>query len=331
MTATTTDGPSRGRTDSLRKDSFRNRNSGLLYIVPFLLVFTAFGLFPLLYSGVVSLNSVDLQTPNQMQFVGLHNYTKLLGDPLFWGALRNTVTLGFLAIAPQLLIALLVGNLLNYRMRYRTFWRVAVLMPYATSVAAATLIFAQLFGHDYGPINLLLEKFGLGAVDWQNGSFASQLAIACIVTWRWTGYNALIYLAAMQAVPDELYEAAELDGASKWRQFTSVTVPGIRGTIVFTMIISTIGAMQLFVEPLMFEGGPVGVQGGVSRQYQTLTLYLYQQGWSYFHLGYASAIAFTILLLILVLIGLGMAVNLGAGRVRSGVRRRAYSTPEGPR
>ncbi|WP_431795240.1 carbohydrate ABC transporter permease [Microbacterium enclense] len=290
--------------------------SGVIYLIPFVVIFGVFGLFPLIYSGVVSLNDVDLRNPTQMTFIGLENYTELFADPFFWNALRNTLTLGILACGPQLVLALVVANLLNYRMRYQTFWRVMVLMPYATSVAAATLIFAQLYGRDYGLVNSVINALGLPAVDWQAGTFASQFAIATIVTWRWMGYNALIYLASMQSIPDELYEAAELDGASKWRQFMSVTLPSIRGTILFTVIISTIGAMQLFVEPLLFEGASIGVQGGVSRQYQTLTLYMYQQGWSFFNLGYASSIAFTILLIVIIALGIGYVGRVVAQRGR---------------
>lgn len=290
--------------------------SGPFYLAPFVVVFGVFGLFPLVYSGVVSLHDVSLQAPDRMTFLGLANYTKLLSDQFFWNALKNTITLGVLACGPQLVIALVVANLLNYRMRFPTFWRVAILMPYATSVAAATLIFAQLYGRDYGLINSIISSVGLDPIDWQAGTFTSQFAIATIVTWRWMGYNALIYLASMQAIPDELYEAAEIDGASKWRQFTSITVPSIRGTILFTVIISTIGAMQLFVEPLLYEGASIGVQGGVSRQYQTLTLYMYQQGWTFFNLGYASAIAFTILMLIILALGAGFLLRLAAQRRR---------------
>jgi cellobiose transport system permease protein len=295
----------------------RHGRSGVLYLLPFVAIFGVFGLFPLIYSGVVSLNDVDLQNPTRMTFIGFDNYVKLMADPFFWNALKNTLTLGILACGPQLLIALGVANLLNYRMRGQTFWRVVILMPYATSVAAATLIFAQLYGRDYGLINSIVSAIGLPPVDWQSGSFASQFAIATIVTWRWMGYNALIYLASMQSIPDELYEAAELDGASKWRQFRSVTLPSIRGTILFTVIISTIGAMQLFVEPLLFEGGSIGVQGGVSRQYQTLTLYMYQQGWTFFNLGYASSIAFTVLLLIIIALGGGYLIRQAVLRARA--------------
>ncbi|MBS1698620.1 MAG: sugar ABC transporter permease [Actinobacteria bacterium] len=295
----------------------RAGGSGVLYLLPFVIIFGVFGLFPLVYSGIVSLNDVNLQNPSMMTFIGLQNYGKLFADPFFWNALWNTITLGVLACGPQLIIALGVANLLNYKMRFQTFWRVIILIPYATSVAAATLIFAQLYGHDYGLINSIISSVGLPKVDWQGGTFASQFAIATIVTWRWMGYNALIYLASMQSIPDELYEAAELDGASKWRQFVSVTLPSIRGTIMFTVVISTIGALQLFVEPLLYEGGSIGVQGGVSRQYQTLTLYMYQQGWTYFHLGYASSIAFSVLLLVIIALGGGYLVRAAIVRTRA--------------
>ncbi|MFV0428332.1 MAG: carbohydrate ABC transporter permease [Arachnia sp.] len=228
-----------------------------------------------------------------------------MSDPFFWNALKNTITLGFMAIGPQLIIALTVANLLNYRLKGQLFWRVAVIVPYATSVAAATLIFSQLYSENFGLVNGFLTTIGLPSVNWQSGTFASQVAIASIVTWRWVGYNALLYLAAMQAISPEQYEAAALDGAGKFRQFLSITIPEIRGTIIFTVILSTIGGMQLFVEPLLYEGGPTGMQGGLSRQYQTLALYMYQQGWANSRLGYGSAIAFSTLVLIVVLLAVG--------------------------
>jgi cellobiose transport system permease protein len=276
------------------------------YLVPFFGLFAIFGLFPLLYTGFVSLNSVDLQTSAVMRFVGLANYAKLLSDPFFWNAVRTSFTLGFLAVGPQLAIALVVAHLLNYRLRGQTFWRVAVLMPYATSVAAATLLFSQFYAYDHGLVNYLLGLFGIDKVDWQAGTWTSQLAIASIVTWRWTGYNALIYLAAMGTIDPELYEAAAIDGASKWRQFIWVTIPGIRPTILFTIVISTIGALQLFTEPLLYGSVSFGIgpQGGVSRQYQTLVLYMYQQGWTYYHLGYAATIAIAVLLLVILMVAI---------------------------
>ncbi|MFE5541154.1 carbohydrate ABC transporter permease [Streptomyces sp. NPDC056519] len=280
------------------------------FLVPFFTLFAAFGIFPLLYTAYVSLYRAELQTPGELEWRGLGNYTALFADPFFWTALRNTFTIGVLSTVPQLLMALGLAHVLNYRLRGRTFFRTALLLPYATSVAAASLIFAQLFGHDFGLINRLLDLVGVHPVDWQNGTVASQIAVSSIVVWRWTGYNALIYLAGMQTIPAELYEAAEVDGASRWRQFLHVTLPGLRPTIVFTAVVSTIGATQLFGEPLLFEGS---VSGGISHQYQTLGLYMYEQGWGFFHLGRAAAIAWVMFLLIAVLVG----ANAWAVRRRS--------------
>ncbi|MFE9254730.1 carbohydrate ABC transporter permease [Streptomyces sp. NPDC006879] len=287
------------------------------FLAPFFLFFTAFGLFPLLYTGWAALHQVELTDPNAMHWVGLHNFTRLLGDEFFWNALRNTLTIGLLSTVPQLLIALGVAQLLHHRLRGSAFFRVAVLTPYATSVAAATLVFVLLFGRDYGMINWASGLIGIEPVDWQNGTLASQLAVSTIVIWRWTGYNALIYLAAMQAVPEELYESAALDGASRWQQFRHVTVPSLRPTILFTCVVSTIGATQLFGEPLLFNGA-AGATGGAEHQFQTLGLYLYEQGWVNLHLGRASAIAWT-MFLILLLVG---AVN---GALMRWLRRREQS------
>ncbi|NJQ07924.1 carbohydrate ABC transporter permease [Streptomyces lonarensis] len=270
------------------------------FIAPFFLFFGAFGLFPLLFTGWAALHRVRLAAPNDMEWAGLDNFVRLMSDEYFWNALGNTFTIGVLATVPQLAIALGLAHLLNYKMRGSNFFRVAMLTPYATSVAAATLVFAMLYGRDYGMINWALDLVGIDAVDWKSGSLTTQFAISTIVIWRWTGYNTLIYLAAMQAVPKDLYESAALDGASPWKQFLHVTLPSLRPTILFTVVVSTIGATQLFGEPLLFGGSP---SGGAQNEYQTLGLYMYEMGWTNFNLGRASAIAWAMFLL-LIIIGL---------------------------
>jgi cellobiose transport system permease protein len=298
--ATSVRAASDGRPAGWRSKLYRldTKASPYAYIAPFFLCFAAFGLFPLIYTGWLSLHQVELGTG--AKWAGFRNYTALWNNQFFWNALRNTFTLGLISTVPQLMMALGLAHLLNFKLRARGFFRVAVLAPYATSIAAASLVFVQLFNPDYGMINQILGHLGIGPVAWSSSKWPSQIAISAIVTWRWTGYNALIYLAAMQAVPADLYEAAALDGASRWRQFISVTVPSIRPTIFFTVVVSTIGATQLFGEPLIY-GGNSG-SGGSAHQYQTLSLYMYDKGWQVGELGQASAVAW-VMLLILLLVG----------------------------
>jgi cellobiose transport system permease protein len=294
------------------------------YVAPFFVIFFAFGLFPVLYTGWVSLHDVSLQNTDEMAWVGLDNYSRLLHSDRFWNALLNTFTIGVISTVPQLLMAIGLAHVLNSKLRGSTFFRVSMLIPYATSVAAATIVFAMLFGRDFGLINWFLGLFGVDNIDWQSGRWSSQIAISVIVTWRWTGYNALIYLAAMQSIPKDLYEAAEVDGANRWQQLRHVTVPGIKPTIVFTVIVSTIGATQLFGEPLLF-GGAGGYRGGADHQYQTLGLLLYEQGWFNFQLGRAAATAWTMFLIIMVAVVLN-ALLASRGRSVLGVGRRRRST-----
>ncbi|MEU5363056.1 sugar ABC transporter permease [Streptomyces sp. NPDC005925] len=275
------------------------RWSPYAFVSPFFLLFLAFGLFPLVYTGWASLHQVELTAPTDMTWVGLKNYTRIFDDDFFWNAARNTLTIGIISTVPQLLMAMGIAHILNYRLRASTFYRVAILAPYATSIAAASLVFVLLFGRDYGMINWALGMIGVDNIDWQNETWASQAAVSTIVIWRWTGYNALIYLAAMQAIPQDLYESAALDGASRWKQFLHVTLPSLRPTILFTVVVSTIGASQVFGEPLLFDANK-GASGGSQHQFQTLGLYLYEQGWVNQHLGRASAIAWAMFLILIV-------------------------------
>ncbi|WP_030179907.1 carbohydrate ABC transporter permease [Streptomyces violaceorubidus] len=282
------------------------RWSPYAFVSPFFLLFLAFGLFPLIYTGWASLHTVELTAPTDMKWTGFDNYTRIFDDEFFWNAAKNTLWIGIISTVPQLLMAMGLAHILNYKLRGSTFYRVVMLAPYATSIAAASLVFVLLFGRDYGMINWALDLVGLDKIDWQNGSWASKFAVSTIVIWRWTGYNALIYLAAMQAIPQDLYESAALDGASRWRQFIHVTLPSLRPTILFTVVVSTIGASQVFGEPLLFDANK-GASGGSQHQFQTLGLYLYEQGWVNQHLGRASAIAWA-MFLILIVIGIINAV-----------------------
>ncbi|MEV4890176.1 sugar ABC transporter permease [Nonomuraea sp. NPDC055795] len=256
------------------------------YVAPFFLLFCAFGLFPLLYTAWVSLHEWTLLS-DVHTFVGLGNFGTLLGDAYFWNATFNTLSIGVISTVPQLLLAIWLAHLLNRPLRMQTFFRISLLLPNVTSVVAVVVIFSQLFGRDFGLINWVLGWFGVGTIDWAAGTATSHIAISVMIMWRWTGYNALIFLAAMQAVPRELYEAATIDGASNLTQLRRITVPMIRPTIVFVVIVSTIGAMQILAEPLLFGGS--SVTGGPDRQFQTLSLFVYEHGFTKFDFGYASA------------------------------------------
>lgn len=274
--------------------------SPYLFVAPFFLIFIGFGLFPLVYTAWVSLHDWDLSGSGG--FVGLDNYTALFGDPDFWNAVVNTIGMLVLATVPQLLLALVLASLLNQRLRGLTFLRMGVLLPIVTSVAAVGIVFSQIFDRDAGMINGLLGLVGVDGVDWRADKWSSWVAISTMVNWRWVGYNALIYLAAMQSIPKELYEAAVVDGASRIRQFRSITVPMIRPAILFTVIVSTIAGMQLFTEPLIFGQGGFAIAGGSLRQFQTLSMFMFEKAFRDFDMGYGSAVAWMIFLMIMVLV-----------------------------
>ncbi|MEV0676290.1 sugar ABC transporter permease [Actinosynnema sp. NPDC050436] len=283
------------------------RYSPYLFIAPFFVLFGLTGLFPLAYTAYVSLFDWELGA-DSTPFVGLDNYAALLADDRFWNALLNTVSIFLLSTGPQLVAAVLLAALLNTALRGRTAWRMGVLLPYAASLVALTIIFADLFGPRYGLVNDVLEFLGLSRVDWQSSRWWSHVAIAAMVDWRWTGYNALIVLAAMQAIPQDVREAAVVDGAGRVRRFVSVTLPVLRPTLVFVVVTSTIGGLQIFTEPKLFA--PAGSSGGgATGQYQTVVLYLYQSAFEGFDLGYASALAWVLFLVVVVVAGVNFLLT----------------------
>ena len=273
--------------------------SPYLYISPFFLLFIVTGLFPLLYTGFVSVHQWGL-IKGQGDYVGLENFSTVLHQEIFWKAVRNTLSIFLLSSIPQIAMALVIAALLDANIRAKTFWRMGVLVPYVVAPVAVALIFGQMFADQSGIINELLRDVGLPTVRWHSEVLPSHIAIATMVNFRWTGYNTLILLAAMQAIPRDIYEAALIDGANRVRQFFSVTIPLLRPAIIFVIITSTIGGLQIFDEPRMFD--QFG-RGGADQQYLTLTNYIYQLGWAQKNFGRAAAVAWLLFLLI-VLIGI---------------------------
>jgi cellobiose transport system permease protein len=284
-----------------------------LLIAPFFLLFAVFGLFPIIFNAVVALRNWRLDDPDNRGWAGFENFSRLLTDDDFWNALGNTFGIFILSTLPQLLIALIIANLLNRRLRATTWWRVGILLPYVTPVAASTLVFAMFFARDYGLANWFLQLVGFGAenpIDWRASKWSSWIAIAVMVNWKWIGYNALLYLSAMQSIPKDVYEAAAVDGAGPWTQLWRITVPMIQPVILFTVVLSTIGGLQLFNEPMLFDENPASASGGSDGQFQTIAQLIYKVGWKDLNLGYAAAMSWALFLIILIV----AAVNALATR-----------------
>jgi cellobiose transport system permease protein len=281
-----------------RRNAWDQKLSPYLYISPFFLLFALVGLFPLGYTAFVSVHDWNL-IGGKGAFVGLENYQEVLQQPLFWKGLRNTFSIFLLSSVPQVIIGLFLAAMLDANLRAKTFWRMGVLLPYVVMPVAVGMIFNKIFADQSGMANAVLAVFGIDPIRWHADVLASHIAIATMVDFRWTGYTTLILLAGMQAIPNDLYEAAVVDGAGRWRSFRSITVPSLKPTIIFVVITSTIGGLQIFDEPRMFD--QTG-QGGSDRQWMTVTMYLYELGWgAQKSFGRASAVAWILFLIILVI------------------------------
>ena len=263
-----------------------------LFLAPALMVIGVFFALPVLGALVLSFTDYDLYAladPHNVRFVGLHNYLALLQRPLFWAALGHTVY--FVAVAVPLSMAVSLGGalLLNSPLaRAQAFFRTALFAPVVTTVVAVAIIWRYLFNTKYGVVNALLDTLGLHPVDWLGDPRWAMPTIILFAVWKNFGYNMIIFLAGLQAIPSTLYEAARIDGASPWRQFRHITWPMLRPTLLMVAILTVSGYFQLFAEPYVItEGGPL--QSTVS------VLYLmYDEGFTWWNLGSASAVAFAL-------------------------------------
>ncbi|MFI7583748.1 carbohydrate ABC transporter permease [Kocuria sp. M1N1S27] len=289
--------------------------SPYLYIAPFFVLFAAVGLFPLGYTFFVSLFDWHLLT-GRGEFVGLGNFAEVLRDRFFWNSLFNTVSIFLLSSIPQVTVAVVIAAVLDQNLRAKTLWQMSVLLPYVVTPVAVAMIFTNMFGEQYGLINNILGSLGIDPIMWKNETLPSHIAIAAMVNWRWTGYNALILLAAMQAVPRDLYDAGAIDGAGPVRRFFSITLPSIRPTMVFVVITTTIGGLQIFTEPRLYD--PVAA-GGTQRQFQTTVLYLWEMAFQRQNFGKASTIAWLLFLLIVLF---GVVNYLVSRRIATASERR---------
>ncbi|KQV47378.1 cytochrome C biogenesis protein [Pelomonas sp. Root1217] len=259
-------------------------------VSPFLILFAVFGLFPLLFSAWLAFQSWEPTSGiDSMKFVGLDNFVFALTDGWFWKALRNTLWLAFVSGAPQHLVALPLAVFLHRSFgRWRGLFSGAYFLPYITSTVAIAMLFGSLFSNDYGLINQALHAlFGMDNINWMRSPDAIKPAIALVVFWRYVGFNLVLYLAALQTIPNDLYQAAKLDGANAWQQFWRITLPSLKPMILFGVTLSLIGGLQLFEEPFILTNG----KGGADQQAMTVAMYLYREAFDFSDFGGASALA----------------------------------------
>jgi cellobiose transport system permease protein len=288
----------------------RNYWAPYLFISPFYILFAIFGLFPPLFGFYISFQEWNGITPPA--FSGMSNYVVVLTDKLFWQAFLNTVVMAVLATVPGLFLSLWCAFLLNNSIRrFRHFYLASLFSPTVASSAAIALIFGLIYGREFGILNASLRLAGLPAIDWLGNPIAMKVSLAVLLIWRWLGYNTVIYLAGLQAIPHEYYEAARVDGANTWHLFRHISVPLLRRVILFTTVLSTIGILQLFAEPYLL----VGPGGGPGNSLRTMMMYLYTNAFTYFRFGYASAISYVLFVIVVV----GTIVNLIVGRRREAI------------
>lgn len=261
-----------------------------LFVTPALMVLGLFFLLPVIAALVLSVTDYDLYALadiRNLRFVALQNYWALLQRPLFWSALGHTVYFVVVGVPLSLMASLGSALLLNSPLaRFKPFFRTALFAPVVTTVVAVAVIWRYLFNTKYGLINYVLDSIGMPTVDWLGDPHWAMPTIILFAVWKNFGYNMIIFMAGLQAIPGDLYEAARIDGASAWAQFRHITLPMLKPTMVMVSILTVSGYFQLFAEPyVMTEGGPL--------QSTTSVLYLmYEEGFKWWNLGSASAVAF---------------------------------------
>ncbi len=260
-------------------------------ISPFYLIFLAFGLIPVGFSLYLSFHRWD--GLGSMEFAGLAQYRYLLSDTQFWNALGNTLVIWAMATFPMLFLALLVAVMINSAKRLTSFYRFAFFVPNVTSVVAVAIVFGSVFSTNFGLVNAVLQGLGLDPVAWLQTPWSIKVSIAALMSWQWVGYNAIIFLAGLQTIPGELYEAARVDGASPVQTFFRITVPLMRPVILFTLVVSTITGLQSFSEPqvlLSTTSNTSTFAGGPDNAGQTMVLYFFQQSFDNNDFGYGAAV-----------------------------------------
>jgi len=268
-----------------------------LFLAPALTVLVATFFLPIAGSLLLSFTDFDIYAIGRLdnfRVIGPRNYTTLVASPLFWLALKNTLYFVLVGGPVSLLVALGAALLVNAKLvRFKSFFRTVYFAPFVTTLVAVAIVWRYLYHPTYGILNYALGAVGIAPVDWLGDPRWAMPAIIVMAVWKNFGYNMLILIAGLQAIPEELYEAALLDGAGAWGRFRHVTLPMLSPTLVFVGLITMIGYFQVFAEPyVMTAGGPL-------RSTTTMVLLMYEEGFRWWRMGYAAAIAFVLFVLIL--------------------------------
>jgi multiple sugar transport system permease protein len=271
--------------------------AALLFLSPALLAIAVFFFIPVIAAFVLSFTDFDIYSLGDLhyaRFVGLANYLHLFEDPLFWKAMLNT--LYFLGVGAPLSIAVSLATALllqSKAVRLKGLFRTAYFAPVVCTLVAVAVVWRFVYHPTSGLLNHALSWVGIAPIDWLGDSHWAMPAIILLAVWKNFGYNMIIFVAGLQNIPDELYEAASLDGAGKVQQFTSVTLPMLAPTTIFICVITMIGDFQLFAEPyVMTQGGPLNST-------LSLVLLMYQHGFRWWNMGYSAALAFILFAIIL--------------------------------
>ena len=277
-----------------------------VFLSPFVVLFAVFGVFPLVFSLYLAFQSWEPTSGlGAMQFVGLDNYAFALQDEWFWKSLKDTAWLALVSGVPQHLVAIPLACFIDSSFkRLRNGVVGAYFMPYITSTVAIAILFSSLFSTDYGLINVFLKALAAvpvlgwlvpaGAIDWLGDPDHIKPAIALVVFWRYVGFNVVLYLAALQTIPADLYEAARMDGAGRLQQFFFITLPSLKPMIFFGVTLSVIGGLQLFEEPFILTGG----RGGSDQSGMTTAIYLYRMAFDFNDFGAASAMSWLLFIVV---------------------------------
>jgi len=266
----------------------------LMYLAPFLLVFTAFHVYPIFYGLYVSLTAWDLLTPPR--FVGLSNYVGLLNDRLFLTSLRNTALFVVLYAPLGIGVPLGLALLVNERLPLRTIFRSAFVTPLMISASSVGVLWQWIYNPALGLVNYYAQALGLPGQSWMSQAGWATFAIVITTVWATSGFNLVLFLAGLQNIPEHLYDAAKVDGGGAWALFRHITLPGLRPTMLFVTVTTIIGAFRVFVQVLVMTNN----SGGPFDSTRTVVMHLYQTGFQFFRMGGAAAVAWVLFMIILV-------------------------------